>query len=177
MAVNPTLVTDPDAVCDLAAGYVDEAKCHERVTLPNRTYVELVQKLSEAEADEIESHDLSGVSLYRNQWRYYPGGVMSARAVGFVGYTADGGNELRGKYGLERQYDDILYRNDDVLSVNFFAELFSNLGELVPGNDTVRSGDVVTTLEPSVSRMLDNCLLYTSPSPRDLSTSRMPSSA
>ena len=26
-------------------------------------------------------------------------------------------------------------------------------------------------------RLADNCLLYTSPSPRDLSTSRMPSSA
>ena len=28
-----------------------------------------------------------------------------------------------------------------------------------------------------VAHMCDNCLLYTSPSPRDLSTSRMPSSA
>ena len=28
-----------------------------------------------------------------------------------------------------------------------------------------------------VAALIDNCLLYTSPSPRDLSTSRMPSSA
>ena len=28
-----------------------------------------------------------------------------------------------------------------------------------------------------IERMVDVCLLYTSPSPRDLSTSRMPSSA
>ena len=31
--------------------------------------------------------------------------------------------------------------------------------------------------DPSMITMLTNCLLYTSPSPRDLSTSRMPSSA
>ena len=31
--------------------------------------------------------------------------------------------------------------------------------------------------EPTLSLKLDTCLLYTSPSPRDLSTSRMPSSA
>ena len=30
---------------------------------------------------------------------------------------------------------------------------------------------------PSIPKMFDICLLYTSPSPRDLSTSRMPSSA
>ena len=39
------------------------------------------------------------------------------------------------------------------------------------------------TVEPMINlgsyhtRLLDDCLLYTSPSPRDLSTSRMPSSA
>ena len=32
-------------------------------------------------------------------------------------------------------------------------------------------------LDQTVSELSDDCLLYTSPSPRDLSTSRMPSSA
>ena len=34
-----------------------------------------------------------------------------------------------------------------------------------------------TSLENKPSSFRDSCLLYTSPSPRDLSTSRMPSSA
>ena len=38
------------------------------------------------------------------------------------------------------------------------------------GNDTLDGGDGIDTVDYS-------CLLYTSPSPRDLSTSRMPSSA
>ena len=41
----------------------------------------------------------------------------------------------------------------------------------VGGNVKVRNGDV------SLCARLQSCLLYTSPSPRDLSTSRMPSSA
>ena len=37
--------------------------------------------------------------------------------------------------------------------------------------------DLSTRREAAVVKLLLNCLLYTSPSPRDLSTSRMPSSA
>ena len=40
---------------------------------------------------------------------------------------------------------------------------------------SVKSGDRVSTGD--VIAQLSDCLLYTSPSPRDLSTSRMPSSA
>ena len=36
---------------------------------------------------------------------------------------------------------------------------------------------ILITTPESIHVMLSNCLLYTSPSPRDLSTSRMPSSA
>ena len=37
-------------------------------------------------------------------------------------------------------------------------------------------GEVVEKADPHIG-LLHSCLLYTSPSPRDLSTSRMPSSA
>ena len=45
---------------------------------------------------------------------------------------------------------------------------------------TALAGHVVDgpwAVEAGVLVLLDSCLLYTSPSPRDLSTSRMPSSA
>jgi cell division protein FtsI/penicillin-binding protein 2 len=47
------------------------------------------------------------------------------------------------------------------LSVNFFAEIFSNLGNLVFDNSQKDKGDVVTSLEPTVSRMLDRVLQQT----------------
>ena len=43
------------------------------------------------------------------------------------------------------------------------------------GVESVKPGDIHTV---QLDRLMSNdCLLYTSPSPRDLSTSRMPSSA
>jgi cell division protein FtsI/penicillin-binding protein 2 len=163
LAVNPQLVTLPhEDFCKqlLSVVALDEAKCVERAGLANRTYVELAQQITDEVASEIKALDLDGSYLYKDQWRYYPGGSVAARSIGFVGFGGEG-SQLRGKYGLERQYDDILYQERQVMSVNFFAELFSNLGDLVYEKKGPRTGSVVTTLEPSVSRMLDKVLLDT----------------
>ncbi|MEK7638788.1 MAG: penicillin-binding protein 2 [Patescibacteria group bacterium] len=163
LAANPTHVNDKEAFCTALADYIQNTHewCVVKMSQEDRTYVELEQRVSKETAATLEELVPTGVLLYKNQWRYYPGGSVAARTVGFVGYSSDDGNELRGKYGLERQYDDVLYRSPEVLSVNFFAELFSNVGELVTGKNTARSGDIVTTLEPSVSRMLDTVLIDT----------------
>jgi cell division protein FtsI/penicillin-binding protein 2 len=163
LAVNPQLVTLPhEDFCAqlMSVVFLDEAKCIERAGLKKRTYVELAQQITDDVASEIKALDLDGSYLYKDQWRYYPGGSVAARSIGFVGFGGEG-SQLRGKYGLERQYDDILYQERQVLSVNFFAELFSNLGDLVYEKKGPRTGSVVTTLEPSVSRMLDKVLLDT----------------
>jgi len=164
LAVNPTLVTQPpDVFCNSLSTVVslDIEKCIERAGLPGRTYVELAQQVPTELSGPIKDLGLDGAYLYKDQWRYYPGGSVAARSVGFVGMTNDTDSELRGKYGLERYYDDILYQERQVMSVNFFAELFSNLGDLVYEKKGPRTGDIVTTLEPSVSRMLDTVLMDT----------------
>ena len=49
---------------------------------------------------------------------------------------------------------------------------------LVKEGDDVLSGDILAEIETDKATMeLESCLLYTSPSPRDLARSRMPSSA
>lgn len=160
LAINPTLLTDPDAVHTKLANYLTVSKevFMERAVLPDRTYVEIEPKLSKVQADEIEALALPGVMLYRNQWRYYPGGEVAARTIGFVGYMGGVEGQLHGKYGLERYYDEVLKRDSTVLSVNFFAEIFSNLGSLVYTNKEAKVGSVVTTIEPTVARMLDRIL-------------------
>ncbi len=160
LALNPTLVSDVDKVCTALNEIIayDPAKCREKATLPERTYVEIATTLTEEEEKKISDLKLSGVHLYRNQWRYYPGASLAARSIGFVGYTDDEDNELHGKYGLERYYDTLLLRQNQVRTVNFFAEIFSNLGDMVYRQDHYEPGQIVTTLEPTVSRMLDGVL-------------------
>ena len=76
-------------------------------------------------------------------------------------------------YGSRRQYDysDLLVRFLDELGargceVVMHRKLYTHLREIMP-----------KALAP-VRRVVDSpCLLYTSPSPRDGATSRMPSSA
>ena len=50
----------------------------------------------------------------------------------------------------------------------------TDIKKLVSG---ISNGKPAKVTEENMDRFLKNCLLYTSPSPRDLSTSRMPSSA
>lgn len=162
LAVNPEQVTDAAAAYRAVAPYITltEAEFIKKATLPERTYVEIDDRLSDEAAETIEALAIDGLLLYRNQWRYYPGHEVSARSIGFIGYT-DEGTSQRGKYGLEQAYDDVLFRDDTAMSVNFFAEIFSNLGNLVFEGEATKSGDVVTTIEPTVARMLDRVLLET----------------
>ena len=163
IAVDPSLMTtSPEALCSKLADVIDVASstCAARLSVAGRRYVELATQLPQEQYDEVYDRDIDGVYLYRNQWRYYPGGSVASRIVGFVGYTDDG-TELHGKFGLERQYDEVLFEQQEVRSVNFFAELFSNLGDVVYNTSSGEGASIVTSLEPSVSRMLDDVLYET----------------
>jgi stage V sporulation protein D (sporulation-specific penicillin-binding protein) len=162
LAVNPEQVTDPEAIFAKISPILplERDAFIKSATLENRTYVEIDPKVPEDVAKQIEALDLGGVQLYRTQWRYYPGHEVGARSIGFIGYT-DEGTMQRGKYGLEEAYDSVLVRDDMALSVNFFAEIFSNLGSLVFDAKSEKQGDIVTTIEPTVARVLDRVLLDT----------------
>ncbi|MEJ0002371.1 MAG: hypothetical protein WDN09_04395 [bacterium] len=64
---------------------------------------------------------------------------------------------LGGRYGLERQYDDVLAENEDDSYVNFFAQVFSNINKTLFESGK-KSGDVVTTIEPTVQSFLEKSL-------------------
>ncbi|MCA9361615.1 penicillin-binding protein 2 [Candidatus Kaiserbacteria bacterium] len=135
---------------------VDRERFFELAERKLKPYQEISQKVSNEDALKIEDLDIEGLQLYRTQWRYYPGQDLAARTVGFVGFSEESGDELTGRFGLEQYYDEILSRNAEEMSVDFFAEIFTNLGGIVFDNTPARSGDVVTSIEPTVARMLDN---------------------
>jgi stage V sporulation protein D (sporulation-specific penicillin-binding protein) len=157
LAIDPSRIEDAEGVYNAINSItpIDKESFINRANKKDKTYQEIERQVDEEDADEIDALDLKGVKLYRNQWRYYPGKSLAARTVGFVGYDDD---TLVGKYGLERYYNETLTRDEDHLSVNFFAEIFSNLGELVFDSTESREGDIVTTIEPTVARTLDRVL-------------------
>ncbi len=157
LALDPTKITDVDRTYEAlnAITQIDKELFLTRANRKDKTYQEIKQTISKEEAEKIEEEGLAGVHLYRNQWRYYPGKELAARTVGFIGYD---GTERVGKYGLERYYEDVLRREEERLSVNFFAEIFANLGDIVFDAGKRTEGDIVTTIEPTVARTLDRVL-------------------
>lgn len=157
LTIDPTRIEDSEATYErINSVYpLDKEYFTEKANNKERTYQEIASKLTNDEADAIVALDLDGVQLYRDQWRYYPGEDLAARSVGFIGYSEDSADTLAGRFGLERYYDDVLTRESGRISVNFFAELFSNLGSIIFDTTEARTGDVVTTIEPTVARMLD----------------------
>ena len=84
-------------------------------------------------------------------------------------------------YDFLKATDDELLNNVDVgiapsyIHIQLFKDLLEK-SKVMIGSQDVDYGINARTSKISAS-MLKDCLLYTSPSPRDLSTSRMPSSA
>ena len=117
-------------------------------------YQEIANQLTKAEADAVSALKIPGINLFKEKWRFYPGESMAAHSLGFVGYKGD---DLGGRYGLERQYNAELSRDKDNPYVNFFAEVFSNIEDaLFEGK--VPEGDIVTTIEPQVQSFLEKKL-------------------
>lgn len=161
LAINPTQISDAQHTYDQLESIVplDEQSFLENARNSKRTYIEIEQQLNEDQFKKIDALNVDGVMLYKNQWRYYPGDSLLARTIGFVGYSGASEEEsLSGRYGLERYYDDVLSHNNRRLSVNFFAEIFSTLGNIIFDTSESRTGDVITTLEPTVSRILQQQL-------------------
>lgn len=117
-------------------------------------YEEIAHRLSKKEADAISGLKLSGISIFKEKWRFYPGNNLASHALGFVGYSGD---ELGGRYGLERQYDTLLARNADNPYVNFFAEVFSDINKTLFKNQEPE-GDIITTIDHQVQSFLEKKL-------------------
>lgn len=128
-----------------------------KVEKKNDPYEVLATRVSDETGKAIRSEKISGVLLVPEQWRYYPGEERAAQTIGFVGATGD---EVRGRYGLERHFEDVLVRDQSAQSKNFFSTLFGNLQDTML-TQSRRSGDVVTTIEPQAQAFLDRTLAET----------------
>ncbi|MEX0930225.1 MAG: penicillin-binding protein 2 [Candidatus Paceibacterota bacterium] len=160
VAINPQRVYDPEATYELLSGVLelDKDTFMRRASRPDRTYEVIAKKLDAETAEQVKELSAEGVSVYRQQWRHYPGESMAAHTLGIVGRHEDepDGKEA-GRYGLERYYEDVLQRGNNQVYVNFFAEVFSNIKDTLFTGSTAQ-GEVVTGLEPNVQAFLESQL-------------------
>lgn len=160
VAINPQTLTDPEgaytAIAAVASSSISKTAFMTAATKKSQVYVEVAHRLSEKEGKILSEQNISGVQVLRERWRYYPGASLAAHSIGTVSYgTSD---VLSGQTGLEAAYDVSLTRSGNGLYKNFFAELFSNVGNLLVSARDAREGDVVTTIEPEVQTRLENDL-------------------
>lgn len=155
LAVNPSILASREATY----AQLNQVVPIDRETFMARTadttgaYYEAATHLTETQGVAIKALNITGVAVYRDQWRYYPGDTLASHTVGFIAYDGD---DLVGRYGLERYYDDTLAREGDTRLVNFFAEIFINIGSAIFATGKNRAGDVVTSIEPTVARILED---------------------
>lgn len=156
VSVNPGLIDTPSALYETLAPYlsISRERFIDRMTLGG-TYREVAHQLTQEQADEIMSFNIDGVRVHPERWRVYPGDMLAAHTLGFVGYS---GTELAGLYGLERYYERVLRRDQPNLYVNFFAEIFSNIEDVAGSVRGEGEGDLVTTIEPVVQATLEDTL-------------------
>ena len=155
LSVNSSALVDREKAYEQLSAVVpiDKELFLKRTEDTTSSYAEVASQLTREQGAAVDALALPGVTLFRDRWRYYPGDSLAAHTVGFIAYDGD---TLAGRYGLERYYDYALLRENDRLSVNFFAEIFSNIGNSIFNTDDEKAGDIVTSLEPTVSRTLES---------------------
>ncbi len=157
LALNPSIIEEPADVYNRLSSLIDieEEDFVYRAEKTDDPYEEIAHRLDPETALAIQEQGLGGVGVYKDRWRFYPGNSLGAQALGFVAYDDE---DLRGVYGVERYYDDILMRDEGGVNVNFFAEVFANLNKTLFRQSSSREGDVITSLEPSVQLFLERKL-------------------
>lgn len=122
-----------------------------RATKPNDSYEEIKKHVDEESGNKIGELKIAGVSIFKDKWRYYPGGTLGSHVLGFMAFKGD---EYAGRYGLEKYYDAVLSRNSESVYANFFVEVFSDIKKTVQDGKDLE-GDIVTSLEPRTQAYLD----------------------
>lgn len=157
LVLKPNQLEDAEAVFDALSEFVslEYADFLAKAEKHDDPHEELMRYLDKETADAITRLELPGVALEKDRWRFYPGGEHAAHALGFVGFE---GNSRVGRYGLERYYEHVLSREDKNLQVNFFAEIFGSINDVIDIEEGEGEGSIVTTIEPTVQGVLEQTL-------------------
>jgi stage V sporulation protein D (sporulation-specific penicillin-binding protein) len=166
LTVNPTQIKDIEGTYKKIASVYSGATSTEAHDLfvekakKVAKEVEVFHRIPDDQGQVIADLHLPGVYVRRETWRAYPMGNLASQVVGFVGHSkaTDGSAVFSGLYGIEKQYDDLLSRDDSRVKVSAFAQLFGGLTGEVQAVQPNEHGDIVLTIEPQVEKELEKTL-------------------
>lgn len=157
ISVNPSSFdADPNEIYQSIATIIDfdQDVLTKALSRKSKKYVEIANHISKEDGEKIKELVGSAVQLHEEKWRVYPLKGSAAHSLGFLGFKGD---EYAGRYGLERQYEDTLKREDVDIYTNFFARVFHNVQNFVD-TDTVPEGDIIATFDPQVQLFFEKQL-------------------
>ena len=155
VAVNPEVLKEPESVYSKVNELlpIEHNDFIVKATKENDPYEEIATRVDLEIGQKISDLKIPGLQVFKERWRFYPGGNMASDIIGIMGFKED---EYAGRYGLERQYQSQLFRKDGSF-VNFFAQIFSDI-KTVTGDNSDSEADIVTTIEPTVQLYLQDIL-------------------
>lgn len=155
LAIDPSNLSEPDIVFQKISELVtiDKENFYKKASKTTDPYEELVKKIPEDIGLKIADLKLKGVILEKTRWRFYPGSELASQVLGFISEKND---QLKGQYGLERHYDDVLKKDNEHLYSNIFVEFYSGIKKTFGEGNF--NGDVVTTIEPNVQAYVEEVI-------------------
>lgn len=160
IAIDPTILIDKEAVYNILSSYItlDKEEFFTKANKINDPYEEIAKNIGEDTVALIRAKKIKGVSFVKDSKRAYPQDDIGAKVFGFVG---NNGVRVGGQYGVEKYYDDVLSRDSLGHTINFFAELFTDVEKTVISNQNQEEGDIVLTIDVEVQRALHSALVET----------------
>jgi len=152
VAINPRQLNHPEDAYNNLSFVLDlDEDMFFKSAVKDDPYEEIAKRIPKEDANKVEELDLIGTSVYKERWRFYPGKNLASHILGFMSFNQD--DELKGQYGLERYYDDVLDKNNKNLYANFFVEILSNIKNTIGGKNS--TGSIITTIEPTVQTFIE----------------------
>ncbi|MCX6714007.1 MAG: hypothetical protein NTV48_02790, partial [Candidatus Vogelbacteria bacterium] len=147
VAVNPAIIKEPEKVYAGLSAIIplDHDEFIKKATKAGDTYEEIAVKIEQDKADLINALKIKGLTLYKQKLRFYPGERSACHVIGLMGYKGD---DYEGRYGLEKYYNEMLSRKEEMSFANFFVEIFSGLSSALTDKQNDAEANITTTIEP-----------------------------
>ena len=91
IAINPKILQNPEEVYTKINEVfpIEKEEFIRKADKKTDPYEEMAKRVPEEFADKITALKIPGVSLYKEDWRYYPGGKSASQLLGLIAYKDD----------------------------------------------------------------------------------------